>query len=68
MIHNTDSLIVFTEFGYKLMNFKGVVKKEEIFSESEGKIMNVSSLNQFIVLYTDQNYIRILDISRREIK
>lgn len=44
------------------------MKQSVTFSESEGKINNIDIMGQYMVLWTSNNYIRIFDLSRKDIK
>jgi intraflagellar transport protein 140 len=57
-----------TDLGLNIVNFKGVVKQNFTFSESEGKMSGINLMNNSMVMWTANNYIRIFDLSRREYK
>jgi len=51
-----------------VVNFKGVVKNNIKFSESEGKFSNLDVMNNFLIMWTKNNYLRVFQIGRREPK
>lgn len=51
-----------------VLNFKGIQKQNLKFSESEGKTLNVNVLNNHMIMWTSNNYLRLFDISRRDVK
>ena len=63
-----ENLILAKDFELNILNFKGVCKQNLKFPESEGKMVNLNTLGIFLVMWTTNNYIRLFDISRRELK
>ncbi|KAL4454946.1 hypothetical protein ABPG74_006328 [Tetrahymena malaccensis] len=67
VIHK-ENIILVNDIELNVLNFKGIQKQNLKFSESEGKILNVNVLNNHLIMWTSNNYIRLFDISRREVK
>ena len=56
------------EYGFNVANLKGVIKQNFNFPESEGKLVSINISNNHLVMWTNLNYIRIFDMTRREYK
>jgi len=63
-----ENVILASDMELNVVNFKGVQKQNIKFAESEGKILNMNVLNNNLVMWTSNNYLRLFDISRREVK
>ena len=63
-----ENIILCTEYDLNVANFKGIIKHTQKFSESEGKLSGIDVMNNFFIMWTKNNYIRIFDLSRREPK
>jgi len=51
-----------------VVNFKGIVKTNIKFSESEGKLSSLDVMNNFLIMWTKNNYLRVFQLGRREPK
>lgn len=56
------------EYKMIIASLTGVPKQNMQFSEAEGQIININILNNSMVMWTSNNYLRIFDLSRREYK
>lgn len=63
-----DSIIKIDEYYVALVNQEGLVKHEISFPKSEGAIIGFHRNNKMLVCYTNKCYVRMIDISKREIK
>eukprot|EP00828_Plagiopyla_frontata_P040807 TRINITY_DN5635_c0_g1_i1.p1 TRINITY_DN5635_c0_g1~~TRINITY_DN5635_c0_g1_i1.p1 ORF type:complete len:383 (-),score=50.68 TRINITY_DN5635_c0_g1_i1:32-1180(-) len=63
-----DNVILIVDNGMKITNFKGVAKEEIPFLESEGQPKNMNILGNYMAMFTSLNYLKIYDLSRRELK
>ena len=63
-----ENILIFTEYEINVVNFKGVVKSNMKFSESEGKLSNLDVMNNFLIMWTKNNYLRVFQLGRREPK
>lgn len=63
-----ENILIFTEYELNVANHKGVVKSNIKFSESEGKLVNIDVKNNFLIMWTKNNYIRVFSLGRREPK
>lgn len=48
--------------------FKGLVKQSLNFAESEGQLVNFNIMNNYMVVFTANNFMKTYDISRKEYK
>ena len=51
-----------------VVNFTGVVKQEMSFSKVEGDTVNFDYYKNNLIMYTTKNFLRVLDISKRDLK
>lgn len=65
---NSDSVFRFVDCDLEICNFKGNVKHTISFTEGEGDPELLDMRGKFMVVGTDQGYIKIFDMSRREPK
>lgn len=63
-----DNLIICQDYGIIVTSLQGHVKQTLSFPESEGSLKGSNRNNNFLVVYTINNYLRIYDLSRRELK
>ena len=63
-----ENIIICTEYELNVANFKGIIKHNQKFTESEGKLLGIDVMHNFLIMWTKNNYIRIFDLSRREPK
>lgn len=63
-----DSFITSTDFGFNLLSLTGQVKQNLTFPESEGKVMGFDIMGSYLVVWTQESYIRIFNVSINEIK
>ena len=66
-IHN-ENIILMKERMIQTASFKGLIKQSLNFAESEGLLMNFNIMNQFMVIFTANNFMKTFDISRKEYK
>lgn len=66
-IHN-ENIILIKEKIIQTTSFKGLVKQTINFAESEGQIRNFNILNNYMIVFTTKNFMKIFDISRKEFK
>ncbi len=63
-----ENLIMVSEYNISVCNFKGVIKQTLSFSESDGVIQSFSITGKTMVAWSQNNYLRIIDLGRREYK
>lgn len=63
-----DNILICQDYGIIVANLQGLAKNSVSFPESEGPLKGSNRNNNFLVVYTSNNYIRIYDLSRRELK
>lgn len=63
-----DGVIIISSFSIKVVNFQGVVKQEINFPKLEGEIEGYDYGKGSLVVYTNNQYLRVIDISKREVK
>ena len=49
-------------------SFKGLIKQSLNFAESEGLLLNFNIQNNFMVVFTSNNFMKTFDIARKEYK
>jgi len=63
-----DHTIICQDYGIIVTTLQGQAKQSVSFPESEGPLKGSNKNNNFLVVYTMNNYLRIYDLSRRELK
>lgn len=63
-----ENVILGNDFTINIANFKGAIKQNLSFPESEGKINNLNIMNNSMIIWTQEHYLRVFDLSRREYK
>lgn len=62
MFAGRDTIIITSDFGFHQFNLNGQVKQSISFPESEGKVMGIDILGNFLVVWTQSSYIRVFNI------
>ena len=63
MFAGRDTIIITTDFGLNQLNLNVQVKQSLTFPESEGKVVGIDILGNFLVVWTQSSYIRVFNIS-----
>ena len=63
-----ENVIICQDYGLIVTSLQGHAKQSLSFPESEGPLKGSNRNNNFLVVYTTNNYLRIYDLSRRELK
>ena len=63
-----EHITICQDYGLIVTTLQGHAKQSLSFPESEGPLKGSNRNNNFLVVYTTKNYIRIYDLSRRELK
>lgn len=63
MFAGRDTIIITTDFGFNQLNLNGQVKQSLSFPESEGKVVGIDILGNYLVVWTQASYIRVFTIS-----
>lgn len=63
-----ETVILMKERMINSTTFKGLIKQTLNFPESEGKLMNFNIMNNYMVVFTSNNFMKAYDISRKEYK
>ena len=63
-----DSILKIDEYNISIVNQEGIVKQDLTFPKSEGGISGYHKNAKMMVCYTNKCYVRLIDISKREIK
>merc|ERR1712232_370002 len=63
-----EGIILFRENSCDVVNYSGVVKQEISFSKVEGDTLSFDYSKSNLVMFTSKNYLRVLDITKRELK
>ena len=57
-----DSFIITTDYGFNMLSLAGQVKQTLVFPESEGKVSGIEIMNNYIVSWTQESYVRVFTI------
>lgn len=63
-----DSILKIDEYSIAVVNQEGLVKHDISFPKSEGAIVGYHRSNKVLVVYTNKCFVRLIDVSKREIK
>ena len=63
-----DNMIQTQDNSIQVSSLKGVVKQNIQINDNEGIIVDFSQNNNHFTLFTSNNYVRVYDLNRREIK
>lgn len=63
-----EGIILLKENSCEVVNYSGVVKQDTSFSKAEGDNVAFDYCKSNLVMFTTKNYLRVLDISKRELK
>lgn len=63
-----ENIIMMKDRMIQSTTFKGLVKQSLNFAESEGQLVNFNIMNNYMVVFTANNFMKTYDISRKEYK
>lgn len=63
-----DGVLCMESYTIKVVNFQGVVKQEINFPKTEGEVIGYDYGKNTLLIHTNSQYLRLVDISRREVK
>ena len=62
MFAGRDTIIITTDFGFNQLSLNGQVKQSLTFPESQGKVVGIDILGNYLVVWTQSSYIRLFTI------
>ena len=68
MCFHKEGIILLKDNSCEVVNYSGVVKQDPSFSKAEGDNVAFDYNKSNLVMFTTKNYLRVLDISKRELK
>lgn len=67
-VTSADTILVTTDYGFNQMMLTGQVKQTVNFPESEGKVMGFHIQGSWLVVWTQNSYLKIFSITAKECK